>query len=1098
MRRLLRTLALGFLIMTFTAGVATAQQSTADLSGRVTDSSGGVLPGATVTATQTATGLVRSTVTDDAGAYLFPDLPTGPYRLEVSLSGFGSYAQTGIVLQVGANPTINATLAVGDLTETVTVEASAPLVDVRSAGISDVVENERIVELPLQGRQVTSLLILAGAAVDQQATSPRYNPGGVSISVGGGLAYGVAYTLDGAMHNDPYNNLNLPLPFPDALQEFSVATSGLSADNGMHSGASVNAVTKSGTNRLSGSAFEFVRDRRFNATNPFAAIGPDGERVDDGLKRHQFGGTVGGPMLRDKLFFFGAYQGTRTRQAPSANIAWVPTPAMLAGDFTAFSSPQCNAGRQIALRAPFVNNRIDPALFSPAALKLTSMLPSTTDPCGQVIWGSPRDSNESQAIGKLDYQWQANHTVFGRYMRTFVDEFPVWEPGGNLLTTSTAGGDRTVLAESYTLGETAVFGPTMVNAIRLAYNRTALRALRAPFLDAPSLGVNAFTYFPGKLTMTVTGGFSVGQADSIRSVLLTDAYQVADDLTLVRGRHQMEFGGNLAYWTSESELNARSGGLWQFNGSQTGLGLADFLAGRMFRLEQGAPNVLPIDQTYLGLYAQDAWSATSRVTVNAGMRWEPFFGQNVRSGAVSIFNLENFQKGVKSTVFRNAPAGLLYPGDAGFPDNSNAALNKQWWNLSPRVGVAWDVHGDGRLAVRTSYGLGYDFVSGQYHFLNAGAAPFANRVRVEGVPFDNPYVNTPGGNPFPIAPPSPGVAYPAFGSYGTLDPDANSPRVQNWNVTVERQIGAAWQASASYLGSHSDRLWNLVALNPGRYLGAGPCTIAGVSYAVCTTAANLDQRRVLYAQNPAEARFLGPVDRHTSIGTQSYKGLKLSFRRRASQGVSLTGNYTLSNCVGNVTPTGQPQISSGFLKPEDPDFDRGNCEQNRTHVGNVTAGYQTPEFGTAALRALASGWRVSGILSARSGSWITVTTGRDIAASGISAQRLNQVLDDPYGARTVDNYLNPAAFAYPADGTLGDHEINSIAGPGYWTIDLAISRLLTLAAERNLEFRVEAFNLLNNFNWGNPVSNYDQATFGKVQSIAGSPRIMQFAVKFAF
>ena len=275
------------------------------------------------------------------------------------------------------------------------------------------------------------------------------------------------------------------------------------------------------------------------------------------------------------------------------------------------------------------------------------------------------------------------------------------------------------------------------------------------------------------------------------------------------------------------------------------------------------------------------------------------------------------------------------------------------------------------------------------------ARPFANRLRVEAVPFDNPYVNTPGGNPFPIAPLSPGVAYPAFGSYGTLDSDANSPRVQNWNVTVERQFGTAWQGSASYLGSYSDRLWNLVALNPGRYLGAGPCAIAGVSYPVCTTAANLDQRRVLYAQNPAEARFLGPVDRHTSIGTQSYRGLKLSFRRRAAEGVSLTGNYTLSRCVGNVT-----------------------------------AGYQTPPFSGAALRVLASGWRVSGILSARSGSWLNVTTGRDIAATGISAQRLNQVLGDPYGTRTVDNYLSPAAFAYPTDGTLGNYVINSIAGRG--------------------------------------------------------------------
>jgi hypothetical protein len=683
-------------------------------------------------------------------------------------------------------------------------------------------------------------------------------------------------------------------------------------------------------------------------------------------------------------------------------------------------------------------------------------------------------------------------------MRTYVDELPVWQPGGNILASSTAGGDRTIVARSLTFGETAVLGSNMVNAIRVAYNGTSLNSERAPFVDAPSLGINAYTYFPGKLTMTITGGFSIGQADSIRSILVTDAYQVADDLTLVRGRHQLAVGANFAYWTSETELNARSGGLWQFNGSQTGLGLADFLAGRMFRLEQGAPNVLPIDQTYIGLYAQDAWSATSRITVNAGVRWEPFFGQNVQSGAVSIFDLENFQRGIKSTVFRNAPAGLLYPGDAGFPDNNKAALNKQWGNVSPRVGLAWDVHGDGRLAVRSSYGLGYDFVSGQYHFLNAGAAPFANRLRVEAVPFDNPYVNTPGGNPFPIAKPSPDVQYPAFGSFGTLDPDAGSPRVQNWNVTVEQQIGTDWQGSVSYLGSYSDRLWNLVALNPGRYLGAGPCVIAGVSYPVCTTAANLDQRRALYAVNPTEARLLGPVDRHTDVGSQTYRGLKLSFRRRAGSGVNVTGNYTLAHCEGNVTPSGQPQISSGFLKPEDPSFDRGNCEQTRTHVGNVTAGYQTPQFTSAAARLLASGWRVSGILSARSGSWLTVTTGRDIAATGISAQRLNQTMDDPYGAKTLGNYLNPAAFAYPADGTLGNHVINSIEGPGYWTVDLALSRLVPLGGTRNLEFRAEAFNLLNNFNWGNPVTVYDQATFGRILSMAGSPRIMQFAAKFDF
>jgi hypothetical protein len=1086
------------LILSLAPAAARAQLSTADLSGRVTDASSAVLPGVTVTATQTDTGLTRTTVTDENGTYRLPNLPTGPYRLEVALAGFRTYVQTGLVLQVGGTPTVNAVLSLGNVEESVTVDAAAPLVDVRSAGISDVVENERIVELPLQGRQVTSLLVLAGAAVDTGAVNPRYNPGGVSIAVGGGLSYGVAYLLDGAMHNDPYNNLNLPLPFPDALQEFSVATSGLTAQNGMHSGAAVNAITKSGTNRFSGNVFEFLRDRRFNATNPFATVGGDGKRVDDGLKRNQFGGTLGGPIVRDRMFFFGAYQGTVVRQTPSANIAFVPTAAMLAGDFTAFTSPACNQGRQITLRAPFTNNRIDPRLFSPAAVNIASRLPSTTDPCGQVTWGAKRDSNESQQVGKIDYQWSSNHSVFGRYMYTYVNELPVWNPeAGDILTSGNAGGDRKIRTHSLTLGDTLVVSTNVVNSLRVAYNRGDLRADRQPFIDAASVGSNVFTYFPGKMVLAVTGGFNVGHADSIHSVLTSDSYQVTDDLTVVRGSHQFGFGVNVAYWDSYQQLNARSGGQFTFNGSLTGLGLADFLTGRLFRLEQGAPNILPMDQTYIGVYAQDAWRVSDRVTVNAGVRWEPYFGMNVQNGAISNFSLENFQRGIKSTVFRNAPAGLTYPGDPGYPGD-RSGINKQWWNLSPRAGVAWDVHGDGRTAVRSSYGLGYEFPSGQYHFINAGAAPFANRLRVEGVAFDDPYANTPGGNPFPIPAPHPDVPYPSFGSFGTIDPDINSTRVHTWNLTLEQQIGSDWGVSASYLGSYMDHLWNQVALNPGQYLGQGPCVIAGVSYPVCTTAANLDQRRVLYAQNPTEAQFLGPVDRHTDLGTQDYRALRLSVRRRTATGVSLAGNYTVSHCFGNVTPPAFPQISAGYLKPDDPDFDRGNCVQNRTHIGNVTAGYQTPRIASGVLGALASDWRVSGILSARSGPWLTVTTGRDIAATGISAQRLNQVLDDPYGDKSLNNYLNPAAFAYPANGTLGDHQINSVEGPGFWAIDLAVSRLIGFGNSRNLELRVEAFNLLNNFNWGIPQTNYDQGTFGRITSTGGDPRIMQFGVKYGF
>ncbi|MBF8300922.1 MAG: hypothetical protein HW394_1292, partial [Acidobacteria bacterium] len=432
--RVLRVCSIGAVVLLLTSGFAFAQ-ATAELNGRVTDESNAVLPGVTVTATQTDTGFTRTVVTEGNGVYSMPNLPTGPYRLEVSLQGFRTYEQTGIVLQVGATPTINASLGVGNLEETVSVEAAAPLVDVRSSGISEVVENERIVELPLQGRQVTNLIVLAGAAVNTGDVSGQRNRAdSVAISVAGGLRTGVAYVLDGAMHNDPYDNTNMPFPFPDALQEFSVATSGLSAQYGMHSGASVNAVTRSGTNAFHGNAFEFLRDKTFNATDPFAPNGADGKRVDDGLVRNQFGGTLGGPIVRDKLFFFGGYQGTATRQTPASFVAFVPTPAMLAGDFAAISSPACNAGRQVALRAPFVNNRIDPALFSKAAVTISKRLPTPVDPCGEIRYSVPLDNNDKQIVARGDYQMGGNHSLFARYIDAFENRLPTLSRTGNILT----------------------------------------------------------------------------------------------------------------------------------------------------------------------------------------------------------------------------------------------------------------------------------------------------------------------------------------------------------------------------------------------------------------------------------------------------------------------------------------------------------------------------------------------------------------------------------------------------------------------------------------------------------------------------------------
>jgi hypothetical protein len=1104
MIRLFRIFCFGLLALALASGAALAQ-STGELAGRVTDESGAVLPGVTVTATQTDTAFSRTVVTDGEGAWVMPNMPTGRYRLEVSLQGFRTYVQTGIVLQVGQTPTLNAELAVGNLEETVSVEAAAPIVDVRSAGVSEVVNN--VHELPLQGRQVTDLIMLVGAAVQTGTSDSRSMQGGVSISVAGGLPFGVAYMLDGATHNNPQNNANLPMPFPDALQEFSVATSGLSAQNGVHSGASVNAVTRSGTNAFHGNAFEFLRDRRFNATNPFAVVGPDGDRVDDGLNRNQYGGTLGGPIVRDKLFFFGAYQGTRVRQQPAEEVDFVPTAAMLAGDFSTYASAACQ-GRNVTLAAPFAGNRINPALFSPAALNLARRLPATDHPCGEITYQTSNSSDQAQGVGRIDYQLATNHLLFGRYLITSFDEpSPFSLSPDNVLTTGTPGLDN--LAQSVATGSTLVFGNNMVNSFRFAFNRTAIDRSSPPWFEPKDLGSDVYSYQPGEMVLDVTGGFGISAGTATTGLFKTNTYQVSDDLSLVRGNHQFSFGANLAYWKMDFLTHARSGGNWLVNGQVTGLGLADLLLGRVTRLEHGGPAVMPMHMWYVGTYVQDSWRVHPRVTLNGGLRWEPFLGQQLENAAVYNWSEENFRNNVKSTVFLNAPAGFTYPGDPGFP-SGNTGLKTAWLNFSPRVGIAWDVAGDGRTAVRSSYGVAYDFPTAERHNINTQSPPWGNRSLLENPPggLDNPYEHI-GGDPHPIVA-SRDVQFIPFGAYGATDPNINSPRVQSWNVTVERQLGTDWGVAASYLGSYTDRLWLQIQQNPGTFLGTAPCVLNGVSYTVCSTAANLNQRRRLTVsgENPTAAALIGNLDLHTSIGTQDYRGLRLSFRRRVPAGVSLTGNYTISRCFGDNTTGGFPQLAQGPTNPDDPDADRGHCDQDRTHLANFTVGYQTPELGNPVLSAVASSWRVSSTVAARSGSWLTVTTGTDRALNGQRFQemRVNQVSDDVYpDEKTIAAYLNRAAFAQPALGTFGNHERNSIRGPHFWSIDMALSRLVSFGAAQTIEVRLEAFNVLNTFNWGNPGTNLNAATFGRITTMAGNagnvfgtPRILQFGVKFGF
>src|SRR5215831_5071697 len=397
-----------FLCFFITCAAVCAQVNTAQINGNVRDASGLAVPDAVIKVTQTATGLVRTTASGPDGSYVFTNLPIGPYLLEVTKEGFSKYVQSGIVLQVDSNPTIDALLRVGSVNEQVTVQSDAAMVETHSTGVGQVVDNQRVVEMPLNGRNPVELVFLAGMAnyPGNGAINTVRNYPTVVVSVAGGQGSGLSYLLDGSNYQDPYNNLSLPLPFPDALQEFKVETSALPAQYGFHAAAAVNAVTKSGTNQFHGDLFEFIRNGDFNARDFFATS-------RDTLKRNQYGGVLGGPIKKDKLFFFAGYQRTSQRSDPNFQSAFIPTADVLGGDFTAMASPACNGGKQITLPASlgFSNNKISPTAFSPVSLNIVKTLPTTADPCGKTLFGYVQGQEEDLGVAKLDYSKSDKHSI---------------------------------------------------------------------------------------------------------------------------------------------------------------------------------------------------------------------------------------------------------------------------------------------------------------------------------------------------------------------------------------------------------------------------------------------------------------------------------------------------------------------------------------------------------------------------------------------------------------------------------------------------------------------------------------------------------------
>jgi Carboxypeptidase regulatory-like domain len=1100
------------------------QGGTAQIHGIVQDASGAAVPGAEVKATQTATGFVRTINSEADGSYVLSNLPIGPYHLEVSKEGFNKFVQDGIVLQVNSDPLISASLKVGAVSEQVVVEANATQVETRNSTVGQVIENQRIVDLPLNGRNVTDLIALSGAAV-QVGTTRQSMGGGVNptplLQVAGGLAYATAYNLDGANHINPNSGGALPLPFPDALQEFKVDTSGASIDQGKS--ASVSAVTKSGTNQFHGDAFEFLRNDAVNA-HPYFAQTPST------LKRNQFGGVLGGPIKKDKIFFFGGYQETTLRQDPTNNETWLPTADMLNGDWTTYTSPACNNGRAVNMRGGFVGNKIDPAKFSKTALNIMNMTLAqapTPDQCGHLYYGIPSSTNEYQGVGRVDYQLSPKHTLFARYQDLVDEQPPAYTLTHDILNANQAGADNYI--QDLVIGSTYVFSPTIVNAFRISGNFARARNVGVDTFSVCDAG--AITYCgnaPHRTVISISNGPSLGSSyASPFDGFNTTLFSLNDDVSVIKGAHQISFGFVGALSRNTSNFQAISPGRYTFTTQFTGVGLGDFMTGQVTQLVQTATNHMDITSINPTAYFVDTWKATRKLTVSMSLRWDPFLPQYLKHGGIANFDFARFNAGTTTQQYKYGPSGWYYPGDPGTP-GWRGSFNKPW-DFAPRLGLAWDPTGSGKTSIRASFAYTYAQVLNYWRQDPNDQNPWSNGTRRTGVSLDSPWQGYTYIDPTTGATVS-GVPFPAIfakgftqdGDYTSTPYNIQAPQTSSWNLSVQRQITNDWLVSAAYLGSMTTHIWLQDQPNPGQIIGppATSCP-AGSTIQTCSSASNLAQRRLFTLLRPNDVIRQGEVALLYDGGNMSYNGLLLSATKRLSKGTSVQMNYTWSHCLSDMVDaiSSGPDAGEVSTMPGNRHFDYGNCDADRRQIFNLTGVAQSPQFSGRAMRLIGSGWTLSGIYRWSSGAPLNLLAGSDRALhgdisffSGATFQRANQLMpnDQAYvsgGGGPLSQWLNPSAFAVPALGTVGNYGRDNLVYPSIWGLDMALSRAFRLTESQHLEIRADAFNVSNSFHpgppptsftpGGNAFTNASSPLFGQIRTAADT-RIMQFAMKYVF